>query len=418
MSLATIPTVPQVPIAPTGPVTLRDELDLWKEAHDFAKAIASTPFVPKALQNNPAAVMAAIIRAHELGVSALHGLSQIHVIDGRPCLAAELQRALILSHGHELFTEDLTITKVTLCGKRHDGDHVQRVTWTMDDAKRANLAGKPNWRTYPRAMLLARCTGELGRLMFADVLAGLGVNAEELTDGALDVLQLEPGVEAPPPAAALPGTAPRTRRTRKSAVATRPATAPAGPSAHPPEPGGPPPPLPGEDGYDETAPQGPADDRPHQAPAEAVRISAERTAAPDPVPPETTDEAPQPVDRAGTPEATAERAALETAARAEVITKRAQAIAMRARDVGVDHHHVVLAVTNGAKSSARDLNAAEADAVLHALVDMGAGRAELFGSEDETGTVWHLVDTSDAPEETKAERYQARIRDSKSRRPN
>jgi hypothetical protein len=392
VSLATIPTVPQIPIVATGPVSLRDELDLWKEAFEFAKAIAPTPFVPAALRNNPPAVMAAIIKGHELGVSALHALSQVHIIDGRPCLAAELQRALILSHGHELFTEDLTITRVTLCGKRHDGDHVQKVTWTMDDAKRANLAGKPNWRTYPRAMLLARCTGELGRLMFADVLAGLGVNAEELTDGALDVLQLEPGVETPPPAAALPGTAPRTRRTRKSAAATRPATAPAGLPAHPPEPGGPPPPLPGEDGYDETAPQSPSDDRPHQPPAEATRISAERTAVPDPVPPETIDQAPEP---------------------AEVVTKRAQAIAMRARDAGVDHHHVVLAVTNGAKSSARELNAAEADAVLHALVDLEAGRAELFGSEDETGTVWHLADTSNAPEETKAERYQARIRDLK-----
>jgi hypothetical protein len=380
VSLATIDQPSALP-AVAGPVTLRDELELWQEAFEFAKAIAPTELVPKAFRNRPDAVMATIIKGHELGVPALHALSQIYVIDGRPCVAAELQRALILSHGHEVWSDPdyYNATRVDLYGRRRGGQHVQRITWTIDDAKRANLAGKPNWRTYPRQMLLARCSGELGRLMFADVLAGLGVNYEELLDG-VEVLEGpvgEPPPDAPPPRAS------RTRRTRQAAKSDgasgrSPGKAPSPPVAEIP---GAPPPLPGEEGYTDPG---------HPTLVDNTFRPTERHSGADPVPSETTD-GPEP---------------------AEVVTKRAQAIAIRARDAGVDHHHVVAAVTHGRTESAKDLNAPEADAVLRALVELQAGRLELIEPDGDLG--WDLVTPGPPePDESAAERYQARVRDLK-----
>jgi len=81
-------------------------------------------------------------------------------------------------------------TKVTIAGRRSNSDNVSTVTWTMDDAKRAGLAGRQNWRTYPRQMLTARATAELARLIFADAVGGL-LATEEVEEG--DAVDVETG---------------------------------------------------------------------------------------------------------------------------------------------------------------------------------------------------------------------------------
>jgi hypothetical protein len=89
--------------------------------------------------------------------------------------------------GHDLWFETKTNTRVTICGRRRGWpeDRVQKVTWTMDDAKAAGLSGGQNYRKFPRQMLAARATGELCRDIFADVLGGVSYTPEELTDGDL-----------------------------------------------------------------------------------------------------------------------------------------------------------------------------------------------------------------------------------------
>jgi hypothetical protein len=202
---------------------------LLAEVGQLAHAIANTDFVPKAMRGNEAAIAASILYGDEVGLSPMQALSKIAVIDGKPSLAAEAQRALILAAGHNIWLEDQTITKVTIAGKRFDQDQIQRVTWTMDDARRAKLDGKQNWRTYPRQMLVARASAELARSMFADVIGGLAAT-EELDDQ---------GVAETPETPASP---PPTRR-RRAAKASVPVIAPVIPNAPdtPPEP-----PLPGD----------------------------------------------------------------------------------------------------------------------------------------------------------------------------
>lgn len=152
----------------------------WDASWKLAQRIAATPFVPGALRGRPEAVLACVLYGAELGLGPMQSLSSIHVIDGRPAAAPELMRALIARHGHRLDVTESSDERCALHGQRADTGAEATVTWTMADAQRAGLAGKGAWKTYPRAMLLARATSELARMLFADVVAGLSYTPEEV----------------------------------------------------------------------------------------------------------------------------------------------------------------------------------------------------------------------------------------------
>jgi hypothetical protein len=171
----------------------------WKTA----QKIANTPFVPTAFRGKPEAVFAAILYGDELGLGPMQSLNSIHVIEGKPSMSPELMRALVARAGHRLDVKLASNDKVVLWGKRADNDSEATVEWSMKDAQQAGLAGRGAWKTYPRAMLLARATSEICRQIFSDCIMGLSYTPEEASSIA--------GVEwtdAPVLTAAPPTTAP------------------------------------------------------------------------------------------------------------------------------------------------------------------------------------------------------------------
>jgi hypothetical protein len=219
----------------------RSWVALMAPAAELAKAVASTDFVPRALRNNPAAITAAILYGDEVGIGPMQALAKIAVIDGKPYIAAEAQRALVYAAGHDLWLEELTNTRATWCARRAGSEQVTRVTFTMDDARRAGLDRKPNWLHYPRPMLSARASAELCRAVFADVIGGLAA-LEEASDETEDV----GAARAPGPSAR--STSRRSRGRRPAAVAP---SAPADVADAPPAP-----PLPGEEELERPADDG------------------------------------------------------------------------------------------------------------------------------------------------------------------
>ena len=206
-------------------------VDVMAPAVELAERIYRTEFVSSGLRGRPEAVVACILAGHEVGIGPTQALAKIYVVDGKPTMSSELMRALVLRAGHDLWVEENSNSRVTVCGRRAGREFVSKVTWTSDDAKRAGLLGKQNWQKYPRAMLLARATSELCRLMFADVLGGISYSVEELEDG---------GELPTQEATAEPSKATVTRKAR-TARPQPPELAPVTPAE---------PPLPGEDDYD------------------------------------------------------------------------------------------------------------------------------------------------------------------------
>lgn len=156
--------------------------DVIREAWTLAAKIAGTDFVPQAFRGKPESVMAAMLTGREVGLGPMSALQRIHVIQGKPAVDAQGQRALVLAAGHEIWQEETTPNSCTYAGRRAGSENVQRVTWTLKDAERAGLASGTGWKKYPRQMLAARASAELCRIVAPDAIQGLGLTVEELED--------------------------------------------------------------------------------------------------------------------------------------------------------------------------------------------------------------------------------------------
>lgn len=175
----------------------RQDPPAWVALAPVAKSLAQdiyrTEFVPQALRGNGPAVLACVMAGAEIGLGPMTSLQLIDVIQGRPALSPEGQRALVQRAGHRIVPREMTATTCTVWGQRADTGDELAVTFTIDDAERAGLAGKQNWRQYPDSMLLARATSKLCRALFADVVSGIGSYTPD---------EIDRGVEGPSPAGA------------------------------------------------------------------------------------------------------------------------------------------------------------------------------------------------------------------------
>ncbi|WP_288379801.1 hypothetical protein [uncultured Massilia sp.] len=152
------------------------------EAMEFANIIAKSDMVPKDYINKPGNVLVAVQTGAELGLKPMQSLQGISVINGRPGVWGDAMWALILSHPeYEDSTEEKSDTSCTITLKRRGRSPVT-VTFNMEDAKKAGLAGKQGpWQTAPKRMLQMRARAFAARDLFADALKGIR-SIEELRD--------------------------------------------------------------------------------------------------------------------------------------------------------------------------------------------------------------------------------------------
>jgi 5'-3' exonuclease len=122
-----------------------------------------------------AGIAACIMKGRALGIDAVTSLDSIHVIKGKPTMAASLMVAMVLNSPkcEYFYCSEMSETSCTWKGKRTGTPEEQTRTFTIQDAQRMNLTGKDNWRKQPDVMLQWRCATALARQMFPDVIAGM-----------------------------------------------------------------------------------------------------------------------------------------------------------------------------------------------------------------------------------------------------
>lgn len=173
-----------VPSETYEPRSIQDAL--W-----LAKVLVSSRLLPRGV-TTPEQAFTIILTGKELGLSAMQSLRAVHVIEGKPTLAADLQVALVKrSSACRYFRLVKSDDKAAKYETQREGDpEPTQLTFTIEEAQRAKLTGKDNWVKYPAAMLRARCASALARVVYP-----------ELVMGVYDPDELE---RQPPPRRALP----------------------------------------------------------------------------------------------------------------------------------------------------------------------------------------------------------------------
>lgn len=199
----------------------------WATSAQAAMAVAEqlsrSSFVPESFRNKPGEATAAILAGLEVGLQPMAALRSFDVIQGQAAARAVTLRAIVQAQGHEIELVESTATRCKMRGRRRGADAWQEVTWTIDRARQLGVTGKANWKNQPQAMLVARCTSELARLIASDAILGIAYSSEEIADGAGAGVEV-PAVTTADPEAPGAATAPvgKKRMSRKRSAPAAP----------------------------------------------------------------------------------------------------------------------------------------------------------------------------------------------------
>ena len=152
----------------------------------------------------PEQALALMMLAQAEGMHPMVAARDYHIINGRPALKADTMLARFQQAGGSVHWRTYTDTECVGIFSHPQAGSVS-VEWTIDRAERAGLTKNPTWRSYPRAMLRARCISEGVRTCFPGVSVGTYTVEEAQDMEPVDVTPVS--VERAVQAASDPATA-------------------------------------------------------------------------------------------------------------------------------------------------------------------------------------------------------------------
>lgn len=173
--------------------------DMWR----FADCIWQSGIAPSTYRNTQCVVIA-IQYGAELGMGPMQSLQCIAIINNRPALYGDRALAMVLSspvcdyvresYEGEMGTDEFCAVCIS---KRKDDEQPVRSTFSVEDARTAELMGKDTYRHYLKRMLRYRARGFNLRDNFPDVLAGIYIVEEAMDIPREPPLRAEEAVELP-----------------------------------------------------------------------------------------------------------------------------------------------------------------------------------------------------------------------------
>jgi hypothetical protein len=118
-------------------------------------------------------IMVVIMYAKDLGIHPVKALmSGFDIIQGKISMKPMMMNEMIRKAGHSIIVEKWGSDECIIKGTRSDNGDTLTIRFTLKDAELAGLLGKDNYKKNPKNMLFARAMGNLGRMLFADIIGG------------------------------------------------------------------------------------------------------------------------------------------------------------------------------------------------------------------------------------------------------
>lgn len=127
------------------------------------------------------AAITVMLQGVELGLQPMAAINNIYIVNGRPSLKAQLMAAIIVKAGHPPVKTIKSDSKECVVRFQRAGVEPVDVSFTIEQATKAKLAGKDVWQSYPEDMLWNRAVARGARRVFPELFAGL-YTVEEMQD--------------------------------------------------------------------------------------------------------------------------------------------------------------------------------------------------------------------------------------------
>jgi hypothetical protein len=120
-----------------------------------------------------------LLAAKELGIPPMQALNGgIYNIQGKIEISARMMTSMIRRAGHSIGIKECNDKICILEGKRADNEDSFCCQFSLEDATKAGLMSRQNWKNYTEDMLYARAMSRLARRLFPDVIGTCYVEGE------------------------------------------------------------------------------------------------------------------------------------------------------------------------------------------------------------------------------------------------
>lgn len=153
------------------------EFNMMKE---MASMAIKSGLLPTSV-NTPEKAIIIMLKGRELGIAPMLALSHISVINGKPCMSAELMLSMIYENIPRAIINIVSTneTECVIIAQRPGGAPTE-FSFKKSDADKAQLLSKKPWQSYPTAMYRARAISAMARALFPDAINGVSYTPEEL----------------------------------------------------------------------------------------------------------------------------------------------------------------------------------------------------------------------------------------------